>query len=370
MSEEKENFELATESTEKKKFELTPKAKKIINIVVDVVCGAILLFALLLAICTIRSKAKGYSEYTEIFGKAYIAASSDSMDAKKPEGVPASKPSGFKKGDLLTIKTLSAAEAAKLEVGDVITFQTTSIVKDKRVLNTHRIIQIDKNSDGVVESYRTQGDNREVSHSWEKVQLNEIVGIYQKKSGGIGHLFLFMNSSAGFFVCIVLPTLIVVAYCVVNLILVIRKEKKAQTAAAIEEKAAEDERMIAERERIRAELLAEMQGNNAVSEPAQKSEDQPEAVVVAEEVNDNKEEEMVEAPVEEKTEEVKAEEINEKPVEKKAKPAAKSASTKATGTKPAAKSASAKTASAKPAASKTTGAKTAAKKTNKDSSEE
>ena len=65
-----------------------------------------------------------------------------------------------------------------------------------------------------------------------------------------------MGTSAGFFVCVVLPTLLIVVYCAVNLILVIRKEKKVQTIAAVQEK--EDER-----ERIRQELLAEMQANAA-----------------------------------------------------------------------------------------------------------
>lgn len=374
MSEEKKNVEVTAESTQKKKFELTPKAKKIINIVVDVVCGAVLLFALLLAICTIRSKVKGYNDYTEIFGKAYIAASSESMNADKPDWVPEGKYSGFKKGDLLTIKTLSSSEAAKLEVGDIITFETIEIVKDKRVLNTHRIKEINYR-DGAIESYTTQGDNKETSPGTETVRINEVVGIYQGKTGGIGHLFLFMNSSAGFFVCIVLPTLLVVVYCVVNLILVIRKEKKVQTAAATEEK-------DAERERIRAELLAEMQANSANQETltdnqaTSESNAQPEAIVVAEEVTENKTKtvdvpapenaaEEVKADTEDtkseevkaESEEVKAEDKKAEPAEKKAKPAAKTTAKSATS------KTTAKPSSSKSAASKTTAAKSANKST-------
>ena len=74
-------------------------------------------------------------------------------------------------------------------------------------------------------------------------------------------MFLFMSSSAGFFVCIVLPSLLVVAYFAVNLILVIRKEKKAQTIEA-------EQSQLEERERIRQELLAEMQAQNTEEKSA------------------------------------------------------------------------------------------------------
>ena len=79
---------------------------------------------------------------------------------------------------------------------------------------------------------------------------------------------MFMNSSAGFFVCIVLPSLIVVAYFAVNLILVIRKEKKVQTAEA-------EQAQLEERERLRQELLAEMQGQNTQPAAAQSAEEKP-----------------------------------------------------------------------------------------------
>lgn len=248
----------------KEKKQLSPKAKKIINIVVDVVVAIVLIFAVFLAVVSIRSKVKGYSGYTEIFGTAYVAVASNSMYADLPDYVPEGKLAGFAKGDLIKIKLVDEEEAKELEVGDIISFETSAIVDGKRVLNTHRIIEINNGEQGNATSYITHGDNNP-SGSNETVSINDIVGVYEGKAPGIGHVFLFMGTSAGFFVCIVLPTLLIVAYCVVNLILVIRREKKVQTADAAAEKEAE-------KERIRQEILAEMQGGKAEQESENKEE--------------------------------------------------------------------------------------------------
>ena len=103
------------------KKQMSSKTKKIINIVVDVVVAIVLAFALLLAVCTISSKAKGYKQYTEIFGKAYLAVQSDSMEGDKEDN--------FSRGDLITIKTVNINEARKFKEGDIITFKTTDITE-------------------------------------------------------------------------------------------------------------------------------------------------------------------------------------------------------------------------------------------------
>ena len=245
------------------KINLTPKTKKIINIVVDVVAGIVLAFALLLAICTISSKAKGYDQYTEIFGKAYLAVRTDSMQGDKKDN--------FDPGDLIAIKLVSNDEAKDLKEDQVITFRTTEVVNGKWTLNSHRIIEVVKNENGSVKHYLTHGDNNP-SGAVETVLPSEVVGVYQGKASGIGKMFLFMNSSAGFFVCIVLPTLIDVGYGAVNLILVIRKEKKTQTAEAEQALIAAEQEKLEERERMRQELLAEMQANAAAPAPAKPAE--------------------------------------------------------------------------------------------------
>ncbi|MGN0808195.1 MAG: hypothetical protein ACI4MN_07110 [Candidatus Coproplasma sp.] len=235
---------------------MTAKTKKILNIILDVVIAIILVFAAFIAVMSIRSKAKHYGQYTEFFGTAYLAVASSSMECEGvPDYVPEGKLEGFDYGDLIKIKLLNEDEINKLEVGDIITYQTSSIVNGTYVLNTHRIVEINTDSEGKVTTIVTKGDNPETNPINDApVSVDKIVGLYQGKSGGIGHLFLFMSSTGGFIVFILIPTLIIVAICVVNLVMVIKKEKKVQVAEAELEK-------DAERERIRAELLAEMQAS-------------------------------------------------------------------------------------------------------------
>lgn len=242
------------------KINLSPKAKKIVNIAVDIVCGLILVLALIFAISAISSKSKGYDQYTEIFGKSYLAVQSESMEKDYTTGEV--RDDNFSKGDLIVIKILDDREARNLKVGDIITFRTRDITDNgTMVLNSHRIKEI-VGGEGEASAYITHGDNNPVGRD-ERVLVTDVVGVYQGKASGIGHMFLFMGTSTGFFVCIVLPTLIVVAFAAVNLVLVILKEKKVQTAAAEDAKEAE-------REKMRAELLAEM------GMPAETKEEKPE----------------------------------------------------------------------------------------------
>lgn len=237
---------------------MSPKTKKILNIVVDVIVAIILALALVLAICTITSRAKGYTDYTEIFGKAYLAVQSDSMAKDYETGEVGDD--NFSKGDLIVIKTLDENEAKSLKIGDIITFKYgMDFENGKYILNTHRIIDI-KGEEGNATGYITRGDNNP-KVSKEEISVSDVVGVYQGHAGGIGNVMLFMSSSAGFFTCIVLPTLLVVVYCAVNLVLVIRSEKKAQAAEA--EKSKEDS-LAEERRKLREEILAEMQANGEI----------------------------------------------------------------------------------------------------------
>jgi signal peptidase len=238
---------------------MSEKTKKIINVVVDIVVVIVLAFAFILAISAITSKAKGYDGYTEIFGKAYVAVASDSMNGENDDN--------FSKGDLIAIKTLSEDDAKYLKEGDIITFHTNAITNDNTyVLNTHRIVKV-LSVDGVAYKYYTHGDNNpdydpdniEQDPYCESVWVSQVVGVYTGKASGVGEVLLFMNSSAGFFTCIVLPSLLVVVYFAINLVVVVRKEKKAHNAQLAEDALLAKEE---EKRKMREELLAELAAQN------------------------------------------------------------------------------------------------------------
>lgn len=228
--------------------------KKVINIVVNVIVAIILVFVFILTLNIILSGDKGY---TSIFGTAYVSVESNSMKGDKADN--------FQKGDLLKIKILDEEEKKNLQPGDVITFWDNTIVDNQLVLNSHRIIKVEKQSDGSVK-YETKGDN---NLDADKMLIPDvtIVGIYEGKIGGLGNVVSWFHSSTGFFVCIVLPAFLIVAYFAFNLVMVLRERNKVSDET--------------KKERLRQELLEELRaegklsaGNDdEISEPDNKDQD-------------------------------------------------------------------------------------------------
>lgn len=228
--------------------------KKVINIVVNVIVAIILVFVFILTLNIILSGDKGY---TSIFGTAYVSVESNSMKGDKADN--------FQKGDLLKIKILDEEEKKNLQPGDVITFWDNTIVDNQLVLNSHRIIKAEKQSDGSVR-YETKGDN---NLDADKMLIPDvtIVGIYEGKIGGLGNVVSWFHSSTGFFVCIVLPAFLIVAYFAFNLVMVLRERNKVSDET--------------KKERLRQELLEELRaegklsvGNDdEISEPDNKDQD-------------------------------------------------------------------------------------------------
>jgi signal peptidase len=115
------------------------------------------------------------------------------------------------------------------------------------------------------------------------VKSDSVIGKYTGKWVGVGNVVLFLQSSTGFLVCVVVPSLLVLAYAIYDFI---RSYKVYHS-----EKVAVDE--VALKEKLRAEILAE----NASSTQKQN-------------------EEKVEDKVEPKVEEPKTETENSTPVQK------------------------------------------------------
>ena len=212
--------------------------KKVINIVVNVIVAIILVFVFILTLNIILSGDKGY---TSIFGTAYVSVESNSMKGDKADN--------FQKGDLLKIKILDEEEKKNLQPGDVITFWDNTIVDNQLVLNSHRIIKVEKQSDGSVR-YETKGDN---NLDADKTLIPDvtIVGIYEGKIGGLGNVVSWFHSSTGFFVCIVLPAFLIVAYFAFNLVMVLRERNKVSDET--------------KKERLRQELLEELRAEGKLS---------------------------------------------------------------------------------------------------------
>lgn len=136
-------------------------------------------------------------------------------------------------GDLIICHT---EDAEAIKVDDIIAFfdpagNGTSIV-------THRVMEIvDEN--GKLE-FRTKGDNNNTEDKM-LVPAESLVGIYKTRIAGLGNVAMFMQSSTGLIVCVVLPIVLLVGYDMIRRRLY-EKKKDDNTAA-----------LMAELEALRAE---------------------------------------------------------------------------------------------------------------------
>lgn len=140
-------------------------------------------------------------------------------------------------GDLIICHT---AEAEEIKTGDVIAFfdpagNGSSIV-------THRVIEV-LNENSEIE-FRTQGDNNNTEDKLP-VPADSLVGVYQTRIAGLGNVAMFMQSSTGLIVCVVLPIVLLVAYDMIRRRLY-EKKKDDDNAA-----------LLAELEALRAEKAAQ-----------------------------------------------------------------------------------------------------------------
>lgn len=130
---------------------------------------------------------------------------------------------GIQSGDLIICHTATAQE---VQVGDVISFfdpagNGTSVV-------SHRVIEINDAAGEL--SFTTQGDANNAADA-AAVPAENLVGIYMTRIAGAGNVAMFMQSTPGLVVCVVIPLVLLVGYDVVRRRLYERK--KAQDTEAL-----------------------------------------------------------------------------------------------------------------------------------------
>jgi signal peptidase len=89
-------------------------------------------------------------------------------------------------------------------------------------------------------SFRTRGDNNNTEDK-ERVPAENLVGVYKMRIAGAGHIAMFMQSTAGLIICVVLPIILLVGYDIIRR-RIYEKNNKQDTDA-----------LLAELEALRAE---------------------------------------------------------------------------------------------------------------------
>ena len=206
--------------------EKTSVTHKVLTIVGTVLC-IILIPILLINITLIAKSYINKDEVPSIGGAFPLIVLTDSM---YPE---------IESGDLIICNT---ADAEEIKIKDVISFFDPA--GDGISIVTHRVVEIVK-EDGEI-FFRTRGDNNNTEDK-ELVPAENLVGVYKTRIAGAGHIAIFMQSTTGLILCVVIPIVLLVAYDFLRR-RIYEKNNKQDTDA-----------LLAELEALRAEKAAKDQ---------------------------------------------------------------------------------------------------------------
>lgn len=173
--------------------------KKILNIIIDIFIVIVVILSATIAVVSVSSQKTGVPN---VFGYVPFSVQTDSMEPT------------FSAGDLIISKRLDTQGADadyELKVGDVVTFWTKDeAVSDEPILDTHRIVEGIPNREGVIESYKTMGDNT-IGPDVNPVSKTQIVAIWSSgdaqgiKISKLGAVLSFLRKPSGFFLAVLLP---------------------------------------------------------------------------------------------------------------------------------------------------------------------
>ena len=196
------------------------KSNKFLTILGTVLC--IILVPILVINCTLIAKSYlNKDEVPSVGGYMPLIVLTDSMYPT------------IESGDLIICHT---EDPENIVEGDIISFfdpagNGTSIV-------THRVLEV-TSQDGEL-AFKTKGDGNNVEDQL-LVPAKNLVSVYQSRIPGAGNVAMFMQTTPGLIVCVVLPLCLLVGYDFVRR----NKYEKSQKQ--------DTEALLAELERLRAE---------------------------------------------------------------------------------------------------------------------
>ena len=185
----------------------------------------------------------------------------------------------FDEGDLIFSDMLTKEEKRTLNVGDVITFHADLDGNGSTELNSHRIVEINYDSTGAVDSYVTKGDNEETNFMADKnpVKWQNVIAKWGEddKIANVGGFISFLQTPKGFLITIVFPLSIFFLYelyVFIRTLLSLKKKKEsdapkltAEEEEAIKKKAIEE--YLKQQQENAPEPIAAQQSVENVEEP-------------------------------------------------------------------------------------------------------
>jgi signal peptidase len=158
--------------------------KKILNVIAYVLCGffaIILLFNTVLIVQSVTDESK----VPDVFGYFPLVVLSDSMTPT------------LQSGDLVIYQKKTVDSISE---GDVVAFYDPD--SSSNMIVTHRIVGMEENG------FKTKGDANN-AEDLSTVPNENLVGIYKARIPNLGNAVLYMQTTKGMLVCVVIPLCIV-----------------------------------------------------------------------------------------------------------------------------------------------------------------
>ncbi len=181
---------------------------RILTIVGIVLC--VILIPLLIVNCTLLIKGAVNREEVPTFGSYLpLIILSDSMHDEFPTG------------SLILCKT---AEPGEIQKDDIISFYDPQSSQGSVV--THKVLTVNKNPDGSVESFTTYGTANNGALDPVDIPAENLIGRYTGfRIKGAGSVAMFMQTTPGFIICVFVPLLLLVSYDLIRRKLFDRKNE-------------------------------------------------------------------------------------------------------------------------------------------------
>ena len=225
--------------------------KKVLNIIKNIFVWLMVALAVCMMIFTVVSVNTFDRSDRSLFGfKAFIVLS-DSMSK-----------TDFDAGDVVLVKVV---DPSTLKEGDIIAY-TSQNTSNYGETVTHKIRKLttDANGEPGFITYGTTTDTDDETI----VTYPYVLGKYKTNIPKVGRFFMFLKTTPGYIVCILIPFILLILIQGLNCIKLFRRYKLEQMAemkeerAKIEEERAESQKMMAELLELKAQLAAKENQNN------------------------------------------------------------------------------------------------------------
>ncbi len=222
--------------------------KRIVKIGLNTIFYGVIVFLMLFSVANMRLRSE--NNIANIFGVGLLSVQTDSMTGT------------FDPGDMLFVSMLDESDFEDLEVGDIVTYFDVQL----GAFNTHRIVEINLDEQFLTTKADYAGGNGSVAVPDQPVAFDRVIARYDGQMiAGLGSGLDYMQTSVGFALFVILPVLIVLIIEGVILarhIMAMNREKLEQKYA--EERLQVAQSLESEREKLRAEILAEMTREKAL----------------------------------------------------------------------------------------------------------